>query len=778
MPARLRHISRPGLALPATLRIAGGIAVAVTLLATAVGRAAGADDTAGRRVYHDRCASCHGDQGQGVRDKYAEPLVGDRSLASLTRYIEKRMPDEKPGTCIGEDAKQVAQFIFNAFYSSQAQLRTNAPRVELARLTASQYRICVADLIASFYGQAALGDERGLHAEYFNDKRGFNKDKRVIERTEPTLQVNFTAQNPADKMDKDEYAIRWSGSLAAAETGDYDIILDTANGARVWVNDREKPLIDAWVRSGEDPRHVATIALLAGRTYLLKVEIAKEKKESMVSAVLKWKPPHGAEEVVPTRLLSPAGGSQWLVLKTPFPPDDTSLGYERGNSVSKSWDEATTQAAFEVAGFVNDRLQQVAGVRADAGDAKPRLIAFLHRFAERAFRRPLNDEQNQYFIDRHFTGDASAETALLKSLLLVLKSPRFLFPGADADGHDPYAVASRLSFALWDSLPDAKLLEAAKGGRLATRETMGAEVERMLQDPRAHTKMRQFYHRWLKLDNLRGLSKEAGRFPGFDDSLVSDLRTSLDLFLDEVTWDAASDYRRLMVSDTIPLNGRLAKFYGVDLPEDAPFQMVALGKQPRAGLLTHPLMMAGFSYSATSSPIHRGVFVSRSMLGRRLRSPPDSITPESPALHPDMTTRERIGKQTRPAMCMTCHDMINPLGFTMENFDAVGRFRQDELGKPLDTGGSYRRMDGELVEFHDARDLGAFLATSEEAQGAFVERLFKDVVKQPILAYGPDEKERLRRTFVDHGFSIRALLVELTVSSAMIPPTSTKATSK
>ncbi len=767
MPAWLRRVG---------LKVLAPGALAVSLLATSAVRADGADDATGKRIYHDRCASCHGEQGQGVRDKYGEALVGDRSLPSLARYIEKRMPDEKPGTCVGEDAQQVAKYIFNAFYSSEAQLRTNAPRVELARLTSSQYRICIADLIAGFHGQVAPSDERGLHAEYFNDGRGFNHDKRVLERTEPVLQASFTTQKPSDKIDKDEYAIRWSGSLAATESGEYDIILDTANGARVWVNDRDKPLIDAWVRSGEDPRHVATIALLSGRTYCLRVEIAKEKKETVVSAALKWKPPHGGEEVVPTRALSPAGGSQWLVLKTPFPPDDTSLGYERGNSVSKSWDEATTQAAFEVAGYVGDHLQQIAGVRADAGDAKPRLTAFLHRFAERAFRRPLSDEQNTYFIDRHFAGDASAETALLKSLLLVLKSPRFLFPGADADGRDAYAVASRLSFALWDSLPDAKLLEAAKGGRLATRDGLGKEVERMLQDERARTKLRQFYHRWLKLDNLRGLAKEAGRFPGFDDALVSDLRTSLDLFLDEVTWDAASDYRRLMVSDAIPLNGRLAKFYGVDLPEDAPFQMVALAKQPRAGLLTHPLMMAGFSYSATSSPIHRGVFISRSMLGRRLRSPPDSITPESPALHPDMTTRERIGKQTHPAMCMTCHDMINPLGFTMENFDAVGRYRQDELGKPLDTSGSYRRMDGELVAFKDARDLGAFLATSEEAQGAFVERLFKDVVKQPILAYGPDEKERLRRFFADHAFSIRALLTELAVSAALVPPTPSKAT--
>ena len=117
------------------------------------------------------------------------------------------------------------------------------------------------------------------------------------------------------------------------------------------------------------------------------------------------------------------------------------------------------------------------------------------------------------------------------------------------------------------------------------------------------------------------MAKEANRFPGFDDALISDLRVSLDLFLDAVTWSQASDYRQLLQSDTLYFNGRLAKIYGAMLPEDAPFQPVTLAGQPRAGVLTHPLLMAGFAYSATTSPIHRGVFVSRNLLGRRLRSP-------------------------------------------------------------------------------------------------------------------------------------------------------------
>ncbi len=748
-----------------------GLATLAIALAGLAAPALHASDAPGLKIYKNLCASCHGDDGQGVRNKYADPLVGDRSLASLTRYIDKQMPDDKPELCVGEDAKQVAKYIYDNFYSLEAQVRRNPTRVELARLTVGQYRNTIADLIGSFTGleKPSDNDEHGLRVEYFNDGRGFNKDKRVLERIEPRVEVRFAGKDkPNDKIDKDEYAIRWSGSVTAPETGDYDFIMQTANGARLWVNDRDKPLIDAWVRSGDEQKLQATIRLLAGRTYHLKIEAGKEKKETLVALALRWKPPQRFEEAIPERLLSPANGSQWLVLQTPFPPDDNSLGYERGASISKAWDEATTQAAFEVASYIIEHMQRFTGARADANDAKKKASEFAKRFAERAFRRPLNLEQVRFFVDQHFDGDVAADAALKKSLVLMLKSPRFLFPGLGSDSLDQYGIAARLSYNLWDSLPDTKLLEAAKAGRLVKRDGVALEVERMMQDPRTRTKLRAFYHRWLKVDELRGLAKEPGKFPGFDDAFVTDLRTSLDLFLDEVTWnDPASDFRRLLQDDSLQLNGRLAKFYGADLPTDAPFTKVTIAGQSHAGVLTHPLLMAGFAYSATTSPIHRGVFVSRNLLGRRLRSPPDSIVPDSPTLNPDLTTRQRIGKQTKPPSCMACHDMINPLGFTMEGFDTVGRFRQDEKGKTIDTSGGYRQADGDLVPFKDARDLGAFLIRSPEAQSAFVERLFKDTVKQPILAYGAEEKELLRRYFVEHGFSIRSLLAEITVNSAV-----------
>ncbi len=752
-------------------RLAPTVALGLAL-AFAGGVTANAADHPGHKIYLDKCANCHGKNGEGVRSEYADPLVGDRPLASLIRYISKQMPDDKPGTCTGEDAKQVSSFIYEAFYSPDAQLRKNPPRVELTRLTVGQYQTTILDLLASLTWVRKPESTHGLKAEYFNDKRGFNDKKRVIDRVEPTVQVRFAdGKKPGDQFDNEEYAIRWSGALIPPETGEYDITVETTNGIRLWVNGEQwdKPLIDGWVRSGDEARLTTTIRLLAGRHYYLKLEVAKEKKEKTVAATLKWKPPHQPESLIPERVLSPALGSTWFVLTTPFPPDDNSLGYERGSSVSKAWDEATTQAAFEITSHVIENLQRYSNAKPEDGDVRAKYIAFCRRFAERAFRRPVDDELAKFFVDHHFKDGTALDEAVKRSLLLILKSPRFLYLGVSGSPTDPYAIAEKASYALWDSLPDQRLLDLAKNGELAKREVLAREVERMYDDPRTRTKLHVFFHRWLKLDDLKGLGKEPGKFPGFDDNMVAELRASLDLSIDEVLNDPACDYRRFFTDSGVWLNGRLARFYGFDKPENAPFEKLTFDNQPRAGVLTHPLLMAGFAYSATTSPIHRGVFVSRNLLGRRLRAPPDSVVPASPHLEPQLSTRERISKQTKPTSCQSCHDMINPLGFTMENFDTVGRYRTDESNKPIDASGGYLRPDAEMATFKNAHDLGEFLANGDEAQSAFVERMFKDAIKQPILAYGAQEKDHLRHFFRDNGCSIRKLLSEIIVSSALAP---------
>ena len=354
--------------------------------------------------------------------------------------------------------------------------------------------------------------------------------------------------------------------------------------------------------------------------------------------------------------------------------------------------------------------------------------------------------------------------------MLALKSPRFLYREAGGE-NDVFDVAARLSFGLWDTLPDNQLWNGASSKSLDRRDQVSRTAERMIQDPRSRVKLQQFFHQWLKVDDIDDVSKDTELIPGFDETLLSDLRTSIELTIDDFVSREKPDLRDLLQSSNLFLNGRLAAFYRADLPDDAPFQKVAFEPDVRSGVFSHPFLMTGFAYYSSSSPIHRGVFISRSILGRSLKPPAEAITPIPPDLHPDLSTRERVALQTSPVACRSCHEMINPLGFSLEHFDAAGRFRKQERNRDIDASGSYLQQTGELAKFTGAKELGSFLANSDEVHLAFVERLFQHVAKQPIQAYGFDQKEKLRDLLVSSGFNINALLAEIATTAAFDHPT-------
>src|SRR5262249_50068317 len=189
----------------------------------------------------------------------------------------------------------------------------------------------------------------------------------------------------------------------------------------------------------------------------------------------------------------------------------------------------------------------------------------------------------------------------------------------------------------------------------------------------------------------------------------------------------------------------------------------------RAGVLTHPYLMAAFAYTGESSPIHRGVFLARGLLGLGLRPPPEAFTPLAAELHPKLTTRERVVLQTKDNACMACHGIINPLGFSLEHFDAVGRFRAQDNARPIDATGSYQTRAGKTVTVTGARALADFLATSEEVQESFAEQLFHHLVQQSVKAYGPQALPELQRSFAANDFHIRKLAVEA-LTLAALPP--------
>jgi hypothetical protein len=744
------------------------VMAAVALLLPPLARVVVGAERTGEQIYHEMCARCHGPNGEGVAGKSDEPLSGDRSVISLARVIERTMPEDDPETVAGDDAAKVAAYIHGAFYSAEARVRLRPATIDFSRLTVRQYRNAVADLIGSFRGETnGRVESGGLTGDYYAS-RNFRRQP-IIEQVDPRVEFKFEQATPdPELMSGEEFSIRWRGSVLAEDTGHYQFILRTENGARLWVNDDSKPLVDAWVSSGAEPREIReTIFLLGGRAYPIRLDMFRSKEKS-ASIALRWKPPHGAEQTIPARHLSPRRVPEMVVVAAAFPPDDSSVGYERGTSVSKSWDQATTIAAIQVAGAVVEQLNELSGSKRDAADRKEKVQAFVARLAERAFRRPLSDEEKRFFAEAPFEGAKDLETGVKRAVLLVLKSPRFLYAELrDGSAPDAYAVASRLSLGLWDSLPDRTLLEAATRDELRTPQQVAAQARRMLDDPRARSKVRDFLHHWLETEEAEDLSKDPTAYPDFDEHVVSDLRTSLDLFLDSIVWGEKSDYRQLLLADYLFLNERLAAFYGVSSPDGDGFARVDFDAKQRSGVLTHPFLLSAFAYYKSSSPIHRGVFLTRNIVGRTLKPPPAAIEFMDDRFDPSLTMREKVTELTRPAACQSCHVVINPLGFSLENFDAVGRFRTMDNDKPVDPTGELQTDDGKTIRLTGPRDVAKYAVSSPEAHTAFIRQLFNYIVKQPEAAYGADTLDNLRRSFVASEFNIQKLIVEIAQVSAL-----------
>jgi len=763
--------------------MSAALAIAVT-----VGWHARAADHPGLAIYKEHCARCHGETGAGTQD-VPDPLVGDRSVNQLAAYIDETMPEDDPSQVTGEAARQVAEYMHGAFYSAVARDRNRPARVELSRLTIRQYQNTAADLIAGFRGRGPGVDaQRGLRAEYFKG-RDFDRGKSLVyEQLDPQVAFDFGVEGPdPERFEPNRFAIRWLGSIVPPETGHYEFVIRTAHSAKLSINTGwdEPPLIDAYVKSGDDTEYRGTIFLLGGRAYPLRLEFSKANQgvdntmhelPTHASIELLWKPPHGAVELVPERCLIPHQAPPVFVLSTPFPPDDRSIGYERGTSVSKDWFQAATAAASATAGYVLDHVEHLAHVKRDAPDRADKLRNLATRFAERAFRRPLSPELTALVVDRAFADAPDLDTGLKRSILFVLGSPRFLFrePGTTGDAFD---TAARLSFGLWDSIPDEPLWQAAAKNQLSTPDQIRRHAERMAGDRRTQAKLRDFLLAWLRIDHGPELAKDRDLHAGFSPEVAADLRTSLLMSLDDVLGASgtatSADFRRLFLDDEVWLNGRLAPLYGARLPADAPFTRVRLDEGRRGGVLSHPYMMSVLSYTAATSPIHRGVFLARSVLGNVLKPPQEAVAPLAPDQHPDLTTRERVALQTSAVACQTCHTMINPLGFALEEFDAIGRHRlverRGDAEKPIDASGSYLPREGPEASFTGVRELATYLAASRDAQEAFVQSLFHALVKQPVRAWGPDALETLRAGFAAGGFDIRRLVVDILVMAAATP---------
>lgn len=320
-------------------------------------------------------------------------------------------------------------------------------------------------------------------------------------------------------------------------------------------------------------------------------------------------------------------------------------------------------------------------------------------FAQRAFRRPLADGELERLMTLHAarlaSGD-SPEQAVRTVLTAVLVSPNFLYriPTGEIDPStrrtrlDGFSLASRLSYFLWSTMPDDDLLAAAFRGDLDSDDGLTSQLRRMLADARSEAFIDAFAGQWLQLRTLDRHEVDASHFPEFDEPLRQAMRDEARLLMAE-TLRRDLPLTTLLRSDFTFLNERLARHYGIEGLQGDAMRRVALPlDSPRGGLLTTAAVLTLTSGSTRTSPVKRGVFVLDRILGAPPPPPPADIPRlEQSPVGPDATLREQLAAHVADPTCAVCHARLDPLGLALENFDAIGRWRTEENGRPVEPGG-------------------------------------------------------------------------------------------
>ena len=388
----------------------------------------------------------------------------------------------------------------------------------------------------------------------------------------------------------------------------------------------------------------------------------------------------------------------------------------------------------------------------------------LTALARRAYRRPVTAADVDPLLALFTLGRADGrrfEDGIGMALSGVLVSPSFLFRAPRApEGAAPGSVhplsdvdlASRLSFFLWSSIPDAELLDLAERDRLSAPEVLAGQVARMLADPRARALVDNFGGQWLHLRNVADWRPDPERFPAFDESLRRAFERETALFLDHLIRDDGS-VLDLIDGEYSFLNERLARFYGVEGVGGGYFRRVALAGTERRGVLTHGSVLMVTSYPTRTSPVLRGKWVLENLLG----APPPPPPPDVPALADGAETsagslREALERHRAHPACAACHARLDPLGFALEGFDAVGAFRTEDEGAAVEATGAL--PDGTVVD-GPAGLRQVLLDRRDEFVETLAAKLLTYALGRGLEAYDrPAVREIRRRTeAADHRFS-------------------------
>lgn len=421
-----------------------------------------------------------------------------------------------------------------------------------------------------------------------------------------------------------------------------------------------------------------------------------------------------------------------------------------------------------------DRRAEVLGCAPSHSTSDSCIRQSIERLGRRAFRRPLTpDELTRWASVAETIGQELSDPAqgLRYALAGLLQSPHFLYrvergqplPGnPQVRAYDDYEMASRLAFFLWGTSPNDALLDAAERGEFSNLETLRAQVEGMLADPRAQVGIEDFFGDLLNASAIDELDKDPELFPEATPEWMALLRAQM------VRTAAASvrenDLRELFTSRTLFVNDELAAYYDFELPNSSELVPITLsGDHPRAGVLTTPGFLAHHAYPSKTSPALRGLFVRKAFLCQEIPPPPEGVetTLPEPVDGALVTTRDLVGVHQSEPACAGCHRLMDPIGFGLENFDALGGYRSTQNSLEIDASGE---LDG--LAFGDAAGLGQAIADHPRVTPCLIENLYAYGAGHTAAAHEADVIDAIVESVVIEGHRIEAALRAIALSDA------------
>lgn len=453
-----------------------------------------------------------------------------------------------------------------------------------------------------------------------------------------------------------------------------------------------------------------------------------------------------------------------------------------GSVDQRAWDGYRTAAdtiASQVMANASSRSRAIPCTPSGDGSACARQL--VEQLGRRVFRRPLTPEETTRFLNLYtnraqLTATGTFDDAAQLIIRAFLVSPSFLTRAEIAESANGqyyalngYEVASRLSYMLWGSMPDDALFTAAANGKLAAPAGILEEAQRMLKDPKARGRVAEFHQRYAHMgDGTRWaeISRDPALYPAFKAAMTPLLSEETKRLFDHLVFERNGTFRDLLTTPVAFVNATLAPLYGLDPAKyGADLTAVELDPAQRPGIFTRAGFLAAYSLYDRPSPILRGAFLQKDVLCTDIPPPPPDVE-GTPLPMTGKTNRERVDAQTASAECAACHhNVINPTGFALENFDAIGAYRTTDNGAPVNAAANVM-IGATAVPVAGAADLMKKIAASPQAQSCYAKQWVQYAYERNLTAQDACTVQDLAGKLTQNGYTVLNLIADLTQSQS------------